>query len=432
MGIGDLPESGENPPAFKKNLIVTGTDYLGDMDKIGSIAKRQLNNRPNKVQFCKRCVMSNQRPRISFDEEGICSACRYTEYKNGIIDWGSREQELRKLCDRYRSTDGSFDIIVPCSGGKDSSSVAHKLKHLYGMHPLTVTWAPFMYTDIGRQNYEYFINSGFFNILAHQNGCLHRRLARISLEAMGEPFQPFIYGQMAFAFHIALRFNIKLIFFGENGEAEYGGSTKNVDIPFNPVEDWINLYFSGITVDDLVEWGQVHGLLKKSDYRDGDLTFYRPPPVSELKGKGIQMHWFGYYHKWTPQENFYYATEHTGFQVNPDGRSEGTYSKYASLDDKLDGLHYYLGFIKFGIGRTTSDAAHEIRDGHITREEVVALVRQFDGEFPKKYFEECLAYLDMTKEQFWTIVNRYRESSPHLWDKVDGEWRLKVLVENLH
>ena len=75
-----------------------------------------------------------------------------------------------------------------------------------------------------------------------------------------------------------------------------------------------------------------------------------------------------YFYKWNPQENYYYCVDNTGFKPN-NIRSEGTYTRFASLDDKLDGFHYYLMYIKFGIGRATSDAAHEVREGHITREE---------------------------------------------------------------
>ena len=117
--------------------------------------------------------------------------------------------------------------------------------------------------------------------------------------------------------------------------------------------------------------------LRKVNFDGSDLTFYRPPPVEDLSKAGIQMHWYSYYHKWIPQENYYYSLENTGFTANP-GRSEGTYSKYASLDDRLDGFHYYLAFIKFGIGRATSDAAHEIRDGHITAFGSKTLKRVFE------------------------------------------------------
>ena len=69
------------------------------------------------------------------------------------------------------------------------------------------------------------------------------------------------------------------------------------------------------------------------------------------------------------------------------------------------------------------DAAHEIRDGHITREEGVALMRRYEGEFPEKYFIDFLEYLDITEDHFWEVVDSWR--LPHLWEKADGEWRLK-------
>jgi hypothetical protein len=202
--------------------------------------------------------------------------------------------------------------------------------------------------------------------------------------------------------------------YGENGEVEYGGDMKNAFIPTrNYKTDHKKHYFSGIAPDDLVKYG----------ISEKDLYPYMPPPEEELDKLGLELHFYGYYKKWIPQENYYYCIEHTGFQANP-VRSEGTYSKYASLDDKIDGFHYYLAFIKFGIGRCTSDTAHEIRDKHITREEGVALVNKFDGEFPEKYFNTFLEYCGITKEYFHEVIDSWR--SPHLWHRDEsGEWKLK-------
>tara|TARA_Y100000034_G_C6900269_1_gene416124 strand:+ start:1446 stop:2729 length:1284 start_codon:yes stop_codon:yes gene_type:complete len=389
---------------------------------MGKTGDKQLSELPSKIKFCNRCVISNQRPRIIFDAEGVCGACRYADEKKKI-DWNKREHMLRELCDKYRSKDGSYDVIVPCSGGKDSSSVAHKLKHKYGMHPLTVTWAPLDYTDIGFKNFRKFVASGFSNVCGWPNGKLNRKFSRLGFEHVGDPFLPFIYGQMAFAFHMALKLNVKLVFFGENGEAEYGGSLKDKDLFGRPVEEWAEAYFKGMTVDELVKYGLSTGQLTKDEFSESDLKFYRPPSVDDFKQSGIQMHWFGFYEKWVPQENFYYSVEHTGFEANPDGRSEGTYSKYASLDDQMDGLHYYLMLLKFGICRATSDSAHEVRDGHITREEAVALVKKYDGEFPTKYYKEFKKFIGMTDEEIWTVIEKFR--SPHIWKVVDGNWRLR-------
>lgn len=390
---------------------------------------KQLSSIPTEVSYCKRCVISNQRPRITFDIEGICNACRFAEYKRKTIDWVKREDELKRLLDQYRRKDGSWDIVVPCSGGKDASFVAHQLKYKYGMNPLTITFAPFSYTDIGWQNFYNFSKSGFVNLLAHPNGKIHRKLARLGLEEVGDPFLPFIFGQYSFGLHIAYRFGIKLMMYGENAEAEYGGDSKHNKNPGLPVEDYAEQYWKGTTVDELLKFGlENRDYIKKEDINEADLTFLRPPPLEELKKAGIKMYWYSYFHRWVPQENFYYAAENTGFKANAE-RSEGTYSKYASLDDRTDGFHFFLMFIKFGFGRATSDAAHEIRDGHLTREEAVALIRRYDGEFPKKYYKEFLEYLEITDEQFWAAVDKFRPA--HLWEKVDGQWRLKFQVDNI-
>ena len=91
---------------------------------------------------------NDKKETIYFDDEGICSACRYNEIKNKSINWEKREVMLKKLLDQHRGKYGGYDVIVPSSGGKDSSFTAHILKYKYGMNPLTVTWAPHLYTLI--------------------------------------------------------------------------------------------------------------------------------------------------------------------------------------------------------------------------------------------------------------------------------------------
>ncbi len=389
---------------------------------------RRLSKQPQEIKFCTKCVVSNQRPRITFDKENVCSACRYAEEKHHQIDWTKREQELQELCNHYRSKDGSYDVVVPASGGKDSTYVAYELKHNYGMHPLTVTWSPFIYTDVGWRNFQRFIQAGYDNIMGSPDGVLHRKLAKLCFELVGDAWEPFAYGQMSFGYHIAAKFGIRLIFHGENGEAEYGGLTKNRHQASESLNYKLKHYYKGSGLDEIVKEGLARGVFSKREVQSRIFDLYKPPPLKEVKKLNIRMHWMSYYKKWIPQEHYYLSQKHTGFEANPDGRSEGTYSKYASLDDKLDGFHYYLAFIKFGIGRATSDAAHEIRDGHITREEGVALVRKYDGEFPKKYFKDFLDYLDITEEYFWNVVNFYRSLSPQVWKNTKGKWTLKRQV----
>ena len=369
---------------------------------------------PVDVRFCVKCTMSNQRPRITFDEHGVCSACNFAQAKREF-DWDERERELIELCNRHRKDNGEYDVIVPCSGGKDGSFVAHQLKYKYGMNPLTVTWAPLRPTPIGRQNLDAFIQAGFDNILGTPNGIVTRKLTRLATQHLGDPFQPFIYGQTNFPMHMAVKYNVALIMYGENGEVEYGGDTKNAFRPDREIQDHDKHYFSGLPPEFWTE----HGVSL------AELRPFMAPRYADIMANKTEIHFFGYYKFWDPQENYYYCREHTGFAPNPD-RSEGTYSKYASLDDRIDGFHYYLGFIKFGIGRTTSDAAHEIRDGKITREEGVALVRRYDGEFPEKYYSEFLEYCGITDEEFRAMVDSWR--SDHLWRATDNGWELRHAV----
>lgn len=353
------------------------------------------------ILFCRKCTISNLRPRITFDAEGVCSACRFAEHKSQV-NWEAREADLKALCDEHRKGNGEFDVIVPVSGGKDGGFVAHQLKHVYGMTPLCVTWAPLLPTDIGRQNLDAFVASGFDVIQGRPNGQTTRKLTRLAFEHRGDPFLPFIYGQTNFPLQIAVKYLIPLVMYGENGEVEYGGDMKNAFRPTRDISDHDAHYFSGKPP----EFWRQHGI------SEAEIKPFRAPSISATQTIP-QIHFFSYYKKWDPQENFYYCSEHTGFSPNSE-RTEGTYSKYASLDDKLDGLHYHLAFIKFGIGRATSDAAHEIRDGKITREEGVSLVHRFDGEFPKKYFAEACAYMGLTEDEALRIIESWK--SPDVWD----------------
>ena len=407
---------------------------------------------PEKVEFCKKCVISNQRPNsaveykhtrdtkkatIHFDEYGVCDACNYAEQKRQHIDWGDRERQLRELCNRYRKTDGSYDCLVPGSGGKDSFYASHILKTKYGMHPLTVTWAPHIYTDWGWKNFQSWIHAGHDNYLLTPNGRVHRLLTRLSTELLFHPFQPFFLGQKSIAPKLAIKFNIPLIFYGEN-EAEYGNP---IDTTLTPEQD--RKYFSGLDVSELRISGlSVHDLLHSFGLELNDLLPYLPADQNELNEKRIVSHYLGYYLKWHPQSCYYYAVEHGGFQASPE-RTPGTYSKYNSIDDRIDDLHYYTTGIKFGLGRASYDAAQEIRSGDITREEGVALVKRFDHEFPERFVDELFDYLSlpeqefpvaskmfenpiMDREYFRLLTDQFR--SPHIWYIEDGQWKLRHAV----
>ena len=365
------------------------------------------------TRFCTRCVISSNRPvasqeyrrtpgsepgRMAFDEEGVCGACRVAE-KKAKVDWQARADELAHLLAGYRRSDGRPDVLVPGSGGKDSVLAAHRLREL-GMHPLTVTWAPHAYTDVGRRNFDRWLALGFDNLLVTPNPQVHRTLTRLAFLTLCHPFQPFILGQRSLAPKLAARFGIELVMYGEDDEdyeGEPGWQEKAERVCGSADVD--ALHISGVPYRQLLT---DHGLSRH------DLDIYLPPGPQPVDVRAL-----GRYLRWDPQSAYYYAVEHAGFEANTE-RTEGTYSRYNSIDDKLDPLHYYTAWCKFGVGRASHDASQEIRNGYLTREEGVALVHEYDGEIRPATVKWACEYMSITEDEFWATVGKFKRDFPQV------------------
>ena len=400
---------------------------------------------PEKVTFCKKCVISNQRPAstvefkhninskkvtMNIDDDGICDACKTAETKENI-NWDQREKELLELLDKYRKNDGSYDCIVPGSGGKDSFFQSHILKYKYGMNPLTVTWAPHMYTSWGWKDMELWSKSGFDNSLFSPNRKVQKLLTRLAVENLFHPFQPFMIGQKFLAPRLAMLHNIELIFYGEH-QAEYGNpisETKDSEMDrryFISELDEENMSLGGVSVTEL---RNTFGL------STADLKSYLPLTSNEVGDKTFQFHYLGYFMKWHPQGNYYYAVENGGFVTAPE-RLSGCYTKYNSIDDKMEEYNNYSKGVKFGLGWTSETAAQEIRCGDLTREEGVALAKKYEHEFPERFINDFLDYIslpskdyaeiselfeqpDVDREYYENLTDKFR--SPHIWKIRNGE-----------
>ena len=410
--------------------------------------KKNKNGLPIEVKYCKKCNLSNQQPTsineyfhtsetvqstVKFDENGICAACSFNQKKwDNTIDWQEREKELIDLCDKHRKSNGEYDCIVGGSGGKDSVFQSHILKYKYKMNPLTVTWSPHLYTKVGWQNFQNWIHiGGFDNYLFTPNGKVHRRLTREATIRLLHPFQPFIIGQKTFVIKMASQFNIPLVFYGEM-PGEYGKNISHKIKKFGTADGDKNQ--KGFELDPLK--GKKFedcfiGGKKVSEYVDegislSDLSCYKPLDYNLVKKKKIEFFFLGYFLRWIPQENYYYAVKHTNFSANTE-RTEGTYQKYTSMDDRIDGFFYYTRYIKFGVGRAMIDSAQEIRNGHINKEEGKALIKKFDGEYPSKYEDEFYNYTSISKNEFLELTEKFRPN--HLWEKQSNRWELKNPID---
>jgi len=373
------------------------------------------NNRTHsrEIIHCKQCLTPSSRPRITFNEDGVCNACTHITTKS-TIDWDAREAELRNIIDASRSsTTAQWDCVVPWSGGKDSSAIAYHLKFKFGLNPLLVTFSPILPTEIGQYNRESLINLGFDHIMLRPNQKVHRHLARKFFIERGNPKIAWDAGINAAPVQVALNYKIPLLFYAEHGETEYGGKVLHKNS--GKIRDFTEVIEHQIG-DDPQNW--VDGLVAEKD-----LNPYIYPSSSTLAASNITPYYFAYFQKWSMFENYELIKEKIDFKTHPKGRTSGTFTDFDSLDDKIDLLYYYMQYIKFGFGRTIRDASRLIQNGHITRAQGIEYVQKYDAEFPEEHFEDVLDYLSLSFSEFTEIVDKHRNSE--IWDNVNGEWHLR-------
>ena len=364
------------------------------------------------MQYCTRCVTPSTRPRVVFNKESVCNACLWAEKKK-TIDWTQKWNELEKLCDGFRRKDG-FDVIVPCSGGKDGSYVAWKMKHDLGMHPLCVSVSPPLQTEIGRRNLDNFRNSGFDLIEIRPNPEIYRSLCkRMFIEQARAKF-PFVIAIGTSVAHVALKFGIPFIIYGEEGETEYGGSDKYVNQMFMDSETMVQVFHEGIKLSACLD-----------EYSKADLSWWLMPPEDELKK--LKITWWSKWEKWDDQLHRDLAIAKCGLQTSKG--EVGTYTNYAQLDDILQDLHMYECFLKFGFGRATADCNLDIKGRRMSREEAVEIVKEKDGAFPEKYLLDYLDYFGMSEGEFWAVIDSFANTK--MLEKVGGRWKLKQSVINM-
>ena len=333
------------------------------------------------------------------------------------MDWEPRRQELKELLDRFRSRNDGFDCLVPVSGGKDGSYVAHQLKHVYGMNPLTVTVRPALSLEIGDQNLNNFIASGYNHIHVSPDAEVMRKFNKYGFIEKGFPYYGWLTAILTSVIRTALNFQIPLIFYGEDGEVEYGGSVETRDRSLFDINYMKKIYLEG-------GYEKVLGLLEGID--PASLYFWRFPEEKELATKDLFLTHWSYFEAWDPYRNYLTAKEHCGLQEKEEGNS-GTFTNFAQNDQALYSLHTYLMYLKFGFGRATQDAGIEIRRGAMTREQAVHLVRLYDGHYPEEFLPAYLEHYEMTKDEFNSIIDRW--ANKDLFEKIDGRWQPQFEVK---
>jgi N-acetyl sugar amidotransferase len=369
------------------------------------------------VIFCKKCLTPNTRPRVIFNDDGVCNACINAEEKNKI-DWAQREREFVELISPLRSKNGNqlYDCIVPWSGGKDSSTVAYKLKFHFGLNPLLVTYSPMIPNEIGLHNREEMVKLGFDHLFFRPNQKVLRHLARRFFIERGNPKVAWDAGINVVPIQVAVNYKIPVVFYAEHGESEYGGRVLSEE--HKRTRDFTEI-IENYVGDDPSNW--VDEIVSEDD-----LAPYRYPGIDSVSEVGVKAYYFGYFFRWSMYENYQFIKNKIDFKTNAKGRTDCTFTNYDSLDDKIDNLYYYMQFIKFGFGRAVRDASRLIQNGHLSRKDGLMLARKYDDEFCYEYFDEVLDYLDLSKDEFTQVVDKHR--NPEIWSKLNGSWELKHAI----
>ncbi len=343
------------------------------------------------MEYCSCCLNNSLRPRITFNDTGKCSACQWAETKKSI-DWDGKRNDLKQLCNTYRRND-YWDVIVPCSGGKDGSYVAWKLKHEFGMHPLCITFAPPMPTQIGKENLRNFIASGFDHMQINPNPQIYRLLNKKGFIEQGRPKLGFVMGISTAITRMAISMKIPFVMWGEEGESEYGGSMEQATKNKIDRDYLVQCYYSGHDPGEYLR-----------DFSQHDLLWWSLPTQDEMNMVNIyQTHW-SKFEPWDDQLHRDLAIEKCDLRTE---QQIGTFTDYAQLDDILQDLHAYMMFLKFGFGRATSDVNLAIRAGRITRDEGLVIVKDKDGIFPWDYWNKYFEYFDMKEYEFWEVIDSW-------------------------
>ena len=356
------------------------------------------------IFWCTSCLNASTRPRLTFDDQGRCSACQW-HTKKPTIDWERRTNQFKEVVESVSTPDTPFDCLVPVSGGKDGSYVAHTIREQYGLTPLCVTVRPPLELPVSNRNLLNFVNSGFDHILVTPNPEIMATIDRYGFEDLGFPYYGWLTAIHTAVIRTAIAYSVPLVVYGEDGEVEYGGSTEKENEQVYNIEYMRTIYLEG---------GH-DSVMRRLGDRQAHAHFWEFPST---KSDLIFTHW-SYYEPWDSYKNYLVAKEHCGLEESQQANA-GTFTNYAQNDQALVALHTYLMYLKFGFGRATADVGIEIRRGAMSRDQAIHLVRMYDGAFPSDFIPTYLEYYKMTSEEFDAVLDRWANKS--LFEKIQDRW----------
>mgnify|MGYP001596330955 FL=1 len=375
------------------------------------------------MNYCTRCLYPrNSKPYIIFDEEGICSGCRYIESR-AKIDWEAKKKQLADLLLSYKCRDNIYDCIIPVSGGKDSHYQVYLIKEVYKLNPLLVTYNHTFNTALGLRNLTNLVKVFNCDLIRYTtNPKSARKLSRYMLKKIGDITWHYHAGIMTFPIQIAVKYKIPLIIWGEEGFSELVGMHNQDDMVEFTKKKRQEHSMRGFEPEDILK----DPIAIKEGITVKDLAPFIYPTNEEIEGLWVRGIYLSNYINWNAKKQTELMIEKYGFETAYS--KDRTFNIYDKTDDiHASGLHDYLKYLKFGYGRATDDASTEIRHGRMSREKGIEMVMKYDHIRPKD-MDLWLKFANMTEDEFMSYIDPLRDFKA--WERINGQWVLKDNIGN--
>ncbi len=357
------------------------------------------------MRYCKLCVTPETHPLVRMEESGVCTACQ-SHATRADVDWVSRERLFREVVAYAKENSRGYDCLIPVSGGKDSYWQVVTCRE-YGLNPLTVTWRDPMRLPIGQENLEHLVGIGVDHLDYTINPRVEKRFLHKSVQKYGVPGIPKHMALYNIPLRLAVKLGIPLIVWGENDSIEYGNlddRSRGFEVDY----EWLRQHgvTQGTTAADWVD----------ADLSEKDLTPYFGPTEEELSRQEVRAVYLGYYFPWDPVRTYEIAREH-GFRAPEKGPG---YYTFDDVDSGFISIHHYIKWYKFGYTRLFDNLSLEIRNGRITREEAVDVIRQRGPETPEEDIAAFCEFLGISVRDFFAMCEKFRNRD--IWEQRDGRW----------
>lgn len=362
------------------------------------------------MKYCTNCVTPDTRPGVNFDSNGVCNFCRY--YKSlDNIKWEERHSELVQIAETAKQKKAEYDCVVGVSGGKDSTFMALYARDVLGLKVLLVNMIPDSITEIGRHNMDNLQKMGFDTVHLRPNPKICKKLAKMAFYKWCNPVKPSEYALYASSVRMAIFYKVPLLFFDIE--------TTTLD---NDSKDDSKGDASRINEQNTLGWSGSAEHLVCEGVTIEDLHMYQYPRRKEIEEAGVKMVYLGYFKRWSPHVHAMFSIAR-GIHTRTDKPEDiGRYTNYHALDDDTGIVNQMMKYIKMGYGFTTDEVCADIWAGRLTREEGIEMLRKYDGKCHPKYIKQFCDYIDITMDEFWNVVEKFRGP---MWKKNHlGEWIL--------